>query len=58
MVLIEKGDSSGDNQGCSAHKPQKKKNSAVQVEKGHEYGRKEASTRHEKIAATRVMSQQ
>lgn len=58
LFLIECGGISGDNHGCRANRPQKKKNRAVQAEKIREYGRKNAITIHKKTTATAIMVQE
>ena len=58
LFLIEYGDDSGDNHGCRANSPQKKKNRAVHTEKTREYGRKHAITKHKKTTATAIMLQE
>jgi len=55
LFLIEYGEVSGDNHGCRANRPQKKKNRAEHTEKSREYGRKHAINIHKKTTATAIM---
>ena len=54
---IDDRDISGDTHGCSANIPHTMKNRAAKSEKNPEYGRKHASSRHEKAARTIDTSQ-
>lgn len=58
LFLIEYGGISGDNHGCRANRPQKKKNRAVHIEKNREYCRKNAINIHKKTTAIALMSQE
>lgn len=58
LFLIECGGISGDNHGCRANRPQKKKNRAVHTEKIREYGRKHAINIHKKTTATAITLQE